>query len=445
MRKIWLLMLMACTVMCTFTACSSDDEGDSTSQLPVSGVNIPTSAAVGSEVIIRGFGFTASGVNLYLENASKERTKMDAAFSNSGVTFTVPMTLVSGVYNVILTQSGNEWTLGSITLTDADSPITSPSLSDEAVSPGSEVTLGGSGYADGDKIVLKAEGAEAIEIAEATVTADGLTFTLPADCPEGKYTVSLVRGANSWVLDNVVLKVQKAMRVKSIYMDMGKMGFLLLELGYDAEGRLVSATTDDMSLNREFKYEGNTITAINPDGMMEDLVYTLQDGKIVKATAADAYDETEEFNTWSYEGDYLSSVTNPGKWYEGMNLTFAYNADGNLEDLVGIGGFVHYVYGDASLSAIPNTIDPAIALHLQNLVFGKEDAALAFLLNKTGNVSKKIPSSLQISVGQDETTGELIYQTYAITATMNNNVLSIDCGNALEAVGVPNIKITYEK
>ena len=223
------------------------------------------------------------------------------------------------------------------------------------------------------------------------------------------------------------------------------MGNLLLDLGYDAEGRLSNAAIADMELNWDFEYDGNTIKTVSCMAGI-NLVYTLQDGKIVKATAADAYDETEEFNTWSYEGDYLSSVTNPGKWYEGMNLTFAYNEDGNLEDLdFGIGGFVHYVYGDASLSAIPNTIDPAIVLHLQNLVLDKEDAALAFLLNKTGNVSKKIPSSLQIPVGQDETTGELIYQTYAITATMNNNVLSIDCGNALEEVGVPNIKITYEK
>lgn len=78
---------------------------------------------------------------MYLENSSKEKTAIDAAFSNAGVTFTVPMSLVAGVYNVILTQSGNEWTLGSITLTDADSPITSLLLSNEAVSPGSEVRL----------------------------------------------------------------------------------------------------------------------------------------------------------------------------------------------------------------------------------------------------------------------------------------------------------------
>ncbi|WP_373149469.1 hypothetical protein [Bacteroides finegoldii] len=443
MKKIWLLMLMVCTVIGTFTACSSDDDGDPTPQLPVSGVSIPATAEVGGEVIIRGTGFTASGISLYLENSSKEKTAINAAFSNAGVTFTVPMSLVAGVYNVILTQSGNEWTLGSITLTDADSPITSPSLSNEEVSPGSEVTLGGSGYADGDKIVLKAEGAEAIEISEVTVTADGLTFTLPTDCPEGEYTVNLVRGANSWKLENVVLKVQKAMRVKSINMDMGEMGFLLLELGYDAEGRLVSATTDDKLLNREFKYEGNTITAISLDDTKENLVYTLQDGKIVKATAADKYDETEEFNTWSYEGDYLSSVTNPGDFYEGMNLTFAYNADGNLEDFNFVGD-VHYTYGETSILTVPNTIDPAIAIHLPNLIYSKEDASLAFLLNKIGKISKKIPDSFQFPVSQDETTGELIYQTYTVTAVMNNNVLSIDCGNAAAEIGIPNLSITYE-
>ena len=39
MKKIWLLMLMVCTVIGTFTACSSDDDGDPTPQLPVSGVS----------------------------------------------------------------------------------------------------------------------------------------------------------------------------------------------------------------------------------------------------------------------------------------------------------------------------------------------------------------------------------------------------------------------
>ena len=139
----------------------------------------------------------------------------------------------------------------------------------------------------------------------------------------------------------------------------------------------------------------------------------------------------------------MSSVTNPGDFYEGMNLTFAYNADGNLEDF-NFGGDVHYTYGETSILTVPNTIDPAIAIHLPNLIYNKEDASLAFLLNKIGKISKKIPDSFQFPVSQDETTGELIYQTYTVTAVMNNNVLSIDCGNAAAEIGIPNLSITYE-
>ncbi len=86
----------------------------------------------------------------------------------------------------------------------------------------------------------------------------------------------------------------------------------------------------------------------------------------------------------------MSSVTNPGDFYEGMNLTFAYNADGNLEDF-NFGGDVHYTYGETSILTVPNTIDPAIAIHLPNLIYNKEDASLAFLLNKIGKISKKDP------------------------------------------------------
>lgn len=442
MKKIWLLMLMVCTVIGTFTACSSDDDGDLTPQLPVSGVSIPATAEVGGEVIIRGTGFTASGISLYLENSSKEKTAIDAAFSNAGVTFTVPMSLVAGVYNVILTQSGNEWTLGSITLTDADSPIISPSLPEMVVNPGKEVTLGGSGYESGDKIVLKAENTSNIEISDVTISTDGLTFTLPADCPEGDYTVSLIRGTSSWVLDNVVLTVQKAKRVKSIFMDAGGMGTLFLELKYDAEGRLSNAAVGDMELNWDFEYDGNTIKTVSCTTDI-DLIYTLKDGKIVKATAADMQEETEKFNDWSYAGDYLSSIVNPGEQYEGMDMRFVYNADGNLEDFNFVSD-VHYTYGETSILTVPNTIDPAIAIHLPNLIYGKEDASLAFLLNKIGKISKKIPDSFQFPVSQDETTGELIYQTYTVTAVMNNNVLSIDCGNAAAEIGIPNLSITYE-
>lgn len=432
MKKIWLLMLMVCTVIGTFTACSSDDDGDSTPQLPVSGVNIPTSAAVGSEVIIRGSGFAASGVNLYLENSSKERTKMDAAFSNSGVTFTVPMTLVSGVYNVILTQSGNEWALGSITLTDADSPIISPSLPEMVVNPGKEVTLGGSGYESGDKIVLKAEGAEDIEISEVTISTDGLTFTLSADCPEGEYTVSLVRGTNSWVLDNIVLTVQKAKRVKSILMQ-GILPPVFLQMEYNEKGQLTKITEEEGEW--AFEYENNTISTVGVM-TMEPITYTLEKEKIKKSDFLGVLTEGQESNGWSYDNGYLSSITNGV--LEDDNMQFIYGTDGNLKELAFpmMNYTVQYTYGTTSVKTVPNTIDPAVAIHLLNMFYGKEDVFLAFLLNQVGQVSKKIPDSINYEDGQ-------ISDTYDIKAEMSENILYLDCTSAW-GNGMVNLTITYE-
>lgn len=385
MKKIWLLMLMVCTVIGTFTACSSDDDGDPTPQLPVSGVSIPATAEVGGEVIIRGTGFTASGISLYLENSSKEKTAIDAAFSNAGVTFTVPMSLVAGVYNVILTQSGNEWTLGSITLTDADSPIISPSLPEMVVNPGKEVTLGGSGYESGDKIVLKAENTSNIEISEVTISTDGLTFTLPADCPEGDYTVSLIRGTSSWVLDNVVLTVQKAKRVKELLVDAGKNMQLLLQINYDDKGRVNHVIVDDMEWDWAFQYEASVITTVSPISEAV-LTYTIDDGKIIKSTDA----MFDNYNNWAYtERDYLSSVVNEENDYEdydGMNMTFTYNTDGNLEKLtMGSDIDIQYTYNEGSIATVTNTIDPALAIQFDKSYSDKRRCCLCFLIESDWN------------------------------------------------------------
>ena len=442
MKKIWLLMLMVCTVIGTFTACSSDDDGDPTPQLPVSAVSIPATAEVGGEVIIRGTGFTASGISLYLENSSKEKTAIDAAFSDAGVTFTVPMSLVAGVYNVILTQSGNEWTLGSITLTDADSPIISPSLPEMVVNPGKEVTLGGSGYESGDKIVLKAESTSNIEISEVTISTDGLTFTLPADCPEGDYTVSLIRGTSSWVLDNVVLTVQKAKRVKKLLVDAGKNMQLLLQINYDDKGRVNHVIVDDMEWDWAFQYEASVITTVSPISEAV-LTYTIDDGKIIKSTDA----MFDNYNNWAYtERDYLSSVVNEENDYEdydGMNMTFTYNTDGNLEKLtMGSDIDIQYTYNEGSIATVTNTIDPALAIHLINLILTKEDVACAFLLYQIGMTSKKIPNSITMPIQKEN---GIEYRTYDLVVKMVDNVLSINCNEAVaELAGIANLTIIYE-
>lgn len=107
MKKNWLLMLLMCAIMGAFTACSSDDESTE-GQSPVSGVSVPSTGKVGNEVVIQGSGFTGSGIVLYLEDSSDVRTQMSATFTNSGASFTVPMTVAAGTYSVVLVQNGKD-------------------------------------------------------------------------------------------------------------------------------------------------------------------------------------------------------------------------------------------------------------------------------------------------------------------------------------------------
>ena len=121
MKKIWFMMLMICAVG-AFMACSSDDDEQMVVN-PVSGVSVPATGKIGNEVIIRGTGFTASDISIYLENTEKDRFKMEASFNNAGASFSVPFTVAVGAYSVVLVQGTSEWVLGTITLNGADNPV----------------------------------------------------------------------------------------------------------------------------------------------------------------------------------------------------------------------------------------------------------------------------------------------------------------------------------
>ena len=426
MKKIWFLMLMMCAVS-VFTACS-DDDGENEVPNPVIGAKVPSTGKIGDEVIIQGTGFTASDLAIYLENSSQDRFKMNASFNNAGASFNVPLTLTVGTYSVILVQNTEEWPLGSITLESADNPVDAITVPDAVVAPGEKILLGGIGYEQGDKIALQAGDEEPIEITDVTISDLGLQFTIPSTCPENEYVVSLVREANSWVLGNI--EVQKHRRVKSLYANMEGTGEISLNLSYDNAGRLksISSAYGDWNL----VYGDNTITTTS---IMtgEPLEYTLENGKVIKGSAFDAYDETEAYNTWNYEGEYLSSVINSGKWYEGMNINVVYNEEGNLNEWMEM--LCEYVYDENSLKAIPNTIDLGFALHLPALMM-KEDAIIPLLCNVAGKTSAKIPSQIKNIIGYTEE-GEPQFTTHSITLTREGEVLKmITQGSEVE--------VTYE-
>ena len=418
MKKIWFMMLMICAVG-VFMACSSDDDENMVVN-PVSGVSVPATGKIGNEVIIRGTGFTASDIAIYLENAEKDRFKMEASFNNAGASFSVPFTVAVGTYSVVLVQGTSEWVLGTITLNGADNPVMALLMPDTFVAPGTEVLLGGNGYEAGDKLELLLENATPIEISAITITDLGLQFTVPVTCTEGEYVVNLVRGVSSWELGKMT--VQKVRRVKSIAAGASQMGLdVMLNLSYDAEGRLSSIVSED-GKRWDLSYGKNLITTASASSGVP-LEYILDEsGKVTKASAVDAFDDTETYNMWTYEGDYLNSIVNIGEWYEGFNFENIYEKG----DFVNLDAFqIVYEYDKDALKVVPNTIEPGIALQLAILINCKEDAAIAFLCNITGKTSGKVPIEMKVASGSFTDEGEPIYTTQSITSSKEGEVLKM--------------------
>lgn len=91
------------------------EEGAPDPNAPVSSLLLPKDPlTVGEEVTIQGIGF-AKDCEIWLK-VGEERQKMEIVASNKDVKFKLPVTLVSGVYLVILKQDGGEWVIGEITV-----------------------------------------------------------------------------------------------------------------------------------------------------------------------------------------------------------------------------------------------------------------------------------------------------------------------------------------
>lgn len=408
-------MLMLCAFI-TFSACSSDDDGPTN---PVSNAVVPTSAKIGAEVTVQGSGF-AAGQTLYLQPEQGTEVNTNAKMSSNGATFTIPYTMTEGKVNVVLKTGNDSWTLGSMTLFAADNPISTLSLPSE-MGIGEEVTLTGIGFAQGDKIVV------GDKTLEATVTADGVKVTIPADLAEGEYAVSLVRGNASWELGKVTVFLPK--RIKSIYFENGLLGMIgaestTMNFTYNADGTIAEITSPE-GLSWKFTYEGNVVKTTSPIYEIP-LEFTFENGKIVKSTAAKAEADypTTQYDYWTYNNDNtLASVTNKDKWYRGLQLTDITMEDGNLASYE-FGGSMKFT-ADKSIKAIPGTIDVRYLLDLFSYVFQGEDIFVGLLLNQQVTNSSYMPTKAHFGY-QDFETGDNKWADVDLNTTFKDNVLSID-------------------
>lgn len=441
MKKLISMMLMLCAII-TFSACSSDDDGPSN---PVSNQVVPSSAKIGSEVTVQGNGF-ASGQTIYLQPEQGAEVNANAKMTSNGATFTIPYTMTPGKVNVVLKVANDSFTLGSMNLLAADNPISTLSLPAE-MGLGQEVTLAGIGFAQGDKIVV---GDKTID---ATVTTDGVKFTVPADLAEGEYAVSLVRGNSTWELGKVYAYQQR--QVESITITDNAMltmyapmlgleeGKLILNFAYNEDGSL-KAITSNGAVEWAFEYSGKTITTKNLYD--QPIAYTIDDqGRIISSTGYDMYGDAVAY-TWNYDANgYLVSVKKNGAAdNDDANLLNTYT-DGNLSAYTM--SLTNGLATDKSIRTCPNTIEPLYLLNAFGWMQTREDLFLGFLLNRNVKVSTYVPSQL-IAAEMDESGAETSV-TAGIESSFTNNTLTMQTTGSVissaQSIFANKVVVTYKK
>ena len=442
MKKLISMMLMLCAII-TFSACSSDDDGPSN---PVSNQVVPSSAKIGSEVTVQGNGF-ASGQTIYLQPEQGAEVNANAKMTSNGATFTIPYTMTPGKVNVVLKVANDSFTLGSMNLLAADNPISTLSLPAE-MGLGQEVTIAGIGFAQGDKIVV---GDKTID---ATVTTDGVKFTVPADLAEGEYAVSLVRGSASWELGKVYAFQQR--QVESITITDNAMldmyapmlgleeGKLVVNFAYNEDGSLKGISSNG-GVEWAFEYSGKTITTMSLFSGVP-FTYTIDDqGRIISSTGYDMYGDEVAY-TWNYDANgYLVSVKKNGAAdNDDANLLNTYT-DGNLSAYTM--SLANGLATDKSIRTCPNTIEPLYLLNAFGWMQTREDLFLGFLLNRNVKVSTYVPSQL-IAAEMDESGAETSV-TAGIESSFTNNTLTMQTtGNVIsgaQSIYSNKVVVTYKK
>ena len=437
MKKLISMMLMLCAII-TFSACSSDDDGPSN---PVSNAVIPSSAKIGSEVTVQGSGF-AAGQTLWLQAESSDAVNVNAKISSNGATFTIPYTFSTGKVNVILKNGNDSWTLGSMTLLDADNPISALSLPTE-MAIGKEVTIAGLGFAEGDKVILAEVATTKSELVRptteglaGTVTSDGLKVTIPAAQAEGVYDVLLTRGNSSWRLGETF--VYQPRQIASITISNNAFlsmyaGLLQLQgddlelsLAYNENG-LLSAITANANMAWNLEYNGKTVTC-------DAYTFTLDDHNRVVASTRQDYDYmsgdmVESKYVWSYDANgYLVSVKKEGADEDDSNLLPSY-ADGNLSGYT-LSLTNQLTTANKNLRVCPGTVEPAYLLNTFSWLMTRDDLFLGFLINQNVKISAYVPTEF-IADDQDPSNGATIQNNAAITSSFKDNTLTLQTAGSV--------------
>lgn len=366
MKKLYYLLLMACTVF-AFSACSDDDDdnGDNLPKNPVTDYSVPAQGEIGGDVTIKGTGYTADS-KIFLKDAKAEKEMTVKTHSAVDLVFTVSNTLTAGNYTVVLHQAGGTWDLGTIALIAAN-PVKDFEIVEKSVKAGETVNVKGTGWSTDCQIYLLDAASVSTDVENIQTTPTGIQFTIPASVIPGTYTVML-KQSGDWSLGTIEVAAEGPKKLSVVdFVDSDGDGYKL-ELFYNTDGKIDSihrSNDDRLDMGWKINYTETeiTITISGTDGSGnpadEKNVFKLENGVVKSSTSTDA-DVTVNYN-WTMNGKgYLERVENVdnaefkaeytyddnnnltnGNFYDvyPVNIEFLYESDGIVENnLTGVDG-----------------------------------------------------------------------------------------------------------
>lgn len=212
--KIWFSMALAVVaVSCekpTPTPTPGPDHVDP--QDPLENCVLPETVKAGGEALVQWDGFKENAQIVLKDGDSKEYPMQVKVVTAYGLTFKVPAKTPAGLYLVVLIQE-SEITLGKITVTPADMPVTGLKVPAGA-EQGETVIIEGIGFEEGCGVVA-VDQADQEHSLESEVTYLGLSVVIPADLAEGEYALYLLQDEMRWLLASS-FSVYKELVVKQL-------------------------------------------------------------------------------------------------------------------------------------------------------------------------------------------------------------------------------------
>ena len=158
---------------------------------------LPETVKAGGEALVQWDGFKENAKIVLVDADSKDHPMQVKVVTAYGLTFKVPAKTPAGLYQVVLVQE-SRITLGKITVTAADMPVTGLKVP-EGAQQGETVLIEGIGFEEGCSVIaVDQNGAETVLDSE--VSYQGLSVVIPADFAEGTYSLYLLQDEMRWLL-----------------------------------------------------------------------------------------------------------------------------------------------------------------------------------------------------------------------------------------------------